>query len=256
MDTKYWGPGGWKLLHTISFAYSSPTADEKLCLNAFFSSLPYVLPCKYCRASLSEYIIEHPLTAALESKAPFALAKWLWTIHNCVNAKLRSQKLHVEHDPPFQNVKQIYTKELNSEFYGWEFLFSIVENHPYSRQSITGKPIKDCPHPDHLKQATLLEKNRWNALSPDERLPLVLQFWNSLPKVLPNKKWREIWNSVEKDWSSRKTALKTLWKIKCKIDAESNSKTFDGLCRELRMHRSGCGASLRAKTCRKKRGAK
>jgi hypothetical protein len=64
MDTKYWGPGGWVLLHMISF---SPTTSNKKDLFDFFSSLPYVLPCKYCRASLSEYVREYSLEEAIKT---------------------------------------------------------------------------------------------------------------------------------------------------------------------------------------------
>lgn len=249
MDTKYWGPGGWVLLHMISFSDSN-----KKHLDAFFSSLPYVLPCKYCRASLSEYMKEHSLEDALKENR---LEKWLWTIHNCVNAKLRGQNLKVEPDPPFSMVEKIYKERLKASctktnFPGWEFLFSIVENHPYSRLSLTGKPMKDCPeHPI----SDPLEKNRWNLLNCDERLPYYEQFWTSLPKVLPFAEWR--WNNSS-DWSSRKSSLKSLWSIRCKLEKELellNSTDYHTLCKELRIHRSGCNTSKRAKTCRKKRNS-
>jgi hypothetical protein len=240
MDTKYWGPSGWKLLHLI--AAGNP---PQRCANAFFSSLPYVLPCKYCRASLSEYILDSPIDTD-------NLPKWLYKIHNCVNAKLRAQKLKVQPDPTFKEVDAYYNELLDAgctktKFIGWEFLFSVAENHPYSRQSITGKPIAGCP--EHV--ADLLEKNRWNLLTPEERQPLVLQFWESLPRVLPYPEWRAVWNDCEKDWSTRKSTLKTLWAIRCKMDAKTS--TFASLCNELKSHRSGCGSSHRAKTCRKKR---
>lgn len=252
MDTKYWGPGGWVLLHMISF---SPTSNKKD-LYDFFSSLPYVLPCKYCRASLSEYVSEYPLEEAIKTDA---LGNWLWKIHNCVNAKLRGQRLKVEPDPPFSKVKKLYEERLQAsctktEFPGWEFLFSIVENHPHSRLSIGGKPIQNCPEPTTVNDP--LEKNKWNLMCAEERLPFVLQFWKSLPKVLPYPEWRAIWNQCEPDWSSRKSSLKSLWSIRCRMEKELellNSTDFYTLCKELRTHRSGCSKSKRAKTCRKKR---
>jgi hypothetical protein len=253
MDTKYWGPGGWVLLHMISF---NPTISNKKDLFDFFSSLPYVLPCKYCRASLSEYVREYPLEDAIKTDT---LGKWLWNIHNCVNAKLRGQRLKVEPDPPFSKVKKLYEERLSAsctktEFPGWEFLFSVVENHPHSRLSIGGKPIQNCPEPTAINDP--LEKNRWNLMCADERLPFVLQFWKSLPKVLPYPEWRAIWNQCEPDWSSRKSSLKSLWTIRCRMEKELellNSTDFYTLCKELRTHRSGCSKSKRAKTCRKKR---
>jgi len=251
MDTKYWGPSGWVLLHTISFSQNSSKSD----LAAFFSSLPYVLPCKYCRASLSEYMTAHSLEDALKTDS---LGKWLYIIHNCVNAKLRGQHLKVAPDPPFSSVKTIYNERLKANctktnFDGWEFLFSIVENHPLARLSTSGKPIHGAPH-EVLSDP--LQKNTWNLLSPEERMPYFLQFWESLPKVLPFPEWKKIWNSCPSDWSTRQSSLKSLWAIRCKMERELellNSTDFYTLCKELQKHRSGCGKSKRAKTCRKRR---
>jgi hypothetical protein len=247
MDTKYWGPGGWVLLHTISFA-----EQGKKDLTTFFNSLPYVLPCKYCRASLSEYVIEHPF----DINHP---GKWLYTIHNCVNAKLRGQHLKVERDPPFSKVEALYKERLaasctKTSFDGWEFLFSIVENHPLSRLSTSGKPMQNSPEPLALKDP--LDKNRWNLLTAEERMPQYLNFWDSLPKVLPFPEWKKIWTSCEADWSTRKSSLKSLWAIRCRMERELellNSTSFYTLCKELQKHRSGCAKSKRAITCRKKR---
>jgi hypothetical protein len=190
---------------------------------------------------------------------PHAFGKWLWNIHNCVNAKLRGQRLRVMPDPPFSEVKAHYLEKAQSPctkttFHGWEFLFSIIENHPYSKQSRIGKPIQGAPESD--KGLDSLEKNRWNMLSSDERLPFVLEFWKTLPDVLPFPEWKKIWHLCPTDWSNRVSALKTLWSIRCRSERELellNSTTFHSLCKELRAHRSGCSASKRAKTCRKKR---
>ena len=78
----------------------------------FFEALPYVLPCKFCRYSLSEYMQDLPLADALADPAPYALAKWLWKIHNKVNEKLRKQNLNVEPDPTFAAVKALYLERL------------------------------------------------------------------------------------------------------------------------------------------------
>jgi hypothetical protein len=251
MDTKYWGPSGWVLLHTISF---SKQDDSEI--TAFFSSLPYVLPCKYCRASLSEYMTENVLEDAVKAKT---VPKWLYIIHNCVNAKLRGQHLRVDDDPPFSKVNKLYSERLNASctktnFDGWEFLFSIVENHPLARLSTSGKPIHGAP--ENVLINDPLEKNRWNLLTAEERMPYFLQFWEALPKVLPFPEWKKIWNSCPSDWSTRKSSLKSLWAIRCRMERELellNSTDFYTLCKELQKHRSGCGKSKRAKTCRKRR---
>ena len=86
MDTRFWGPSGWRLLHLITFAYEPERDKKNVC--KFFHKLPYVLPCKFCRASLSEYMLEDPVEDACAS--PEKLQRWLWRIHNKVTAKLRA----------------------------------------------------------------------------------------------------------------------------------------------------------------------
>ena len=54
MDTRFWGPDGWKLLHSITENYPTvPDKKNKDLYRKFFLSLPYVLPCVYCRKSLT-----------------------------------------------------------------------------------------------------------------------------------------------------------------------------------------------------------
>jgi hypothetical protein len=260
MDTKYWGPSGWKLLHLITFARgTNPSEEDRRDLHGFFTTLPYVLPCKYCRSSLTEYMAKNSLDSALENGT---LAKWLWTIHNEVNGKLRGQRLHVEDNPSFSSVKKIYTERAaapctRTKFEGWEFLFSIVENHPFSRQALHGSGM---PGADDLgADATTEERNRLYALKPEERLEQFQQFWKFLPRVLPYKEWRTTWEACETDWTSRASSLKTLWSIRCRMESALkllNQTDYSSLCKELRTHRSGCNKSVRAKTCRKKRTPK
>ena len=64
MDTKFWGPSGWKLLHLITFTYEP---SQSKAVGKFFELLPFVLPCKFCRASLTEYMDDDPID--LKSKA-------------------------------------------------------------------------------------------------------------------------------------------------------------------------------------------
>jgi len=249
MDTKYWGPSGWKFLHLITFSNAISHPSKIRC---FFESLPYVLPCKFCRQSLSEYMKEIPVDTA-------APAKWLWKIHNCVNEKLRSQSLNKEPDPPFNSVKRLYMDKFaagctKTNFEGWEFLFSIVENHPFSKGSLAGTAIQGAP--EHIAATDTLELNRWNMLPPKQRLVFYEQFWNCLPDVLAYPEWKKIWNTCSTDWSSRQAAMKSLWGIRCSMESQlqlMDKTNYHSLCKQLRTHRSGCSKSKRAKTCRKKR---
>lgn len=244
MDTKFWGPSGWKLLHLIA-------AQDKKVPPAFWSSLPYVLPCKFCRISLTTY---YEKLAIPDSPS---YQKWLWQIHNEVNEKLRNQGQTIPEDPPFALVNDLYSKILNQpcsevEFPGWEFLFSIADNHPDFAPS---KPMPDYDPQNPPK--TLAEKNKLNVLTSVERKRKLLQFWNSLPNALPFDTWRKLWKKhagpVHEAIKSRKSALQWLWKIRCGMESELNtiSKTsFHGICKVLRTKRSGCATSLKAKTCR------
>ena len=217
----------------------------------FFEMLPYVLPCKYCRASLSEYMENDPV----DTTSTAALTKWLWRIHNNVNNKLRKQGLPTADDPDFSEVKKIYEERLRVgctrvTFEGWEFLFSVAENHPMSRSAKGSEPMPGVPS----EPKTSDEKNRWNLLSANERMPFYEKFWELLPKVLPFEEWRAAWANPNTE--SRSTTLVGLWRLRCKMEKELellNKTDYSSLCKELRSHRSGCNAKKRGKTCRKNR---
>lgn len=266
MDTRFWGPSGWKLLHTITFGYDPKNTKTRAAIKTTFEMLPFVLPCKFCRASLTEYMEKHPLDPALESKA--TLTKWLWLIHNEVNKKLRDQNLTVAPDPPFQKVQEIYEGLLEygcsqTEFPGWDFLFSIAELHPMSKTAKESVPIAGAPDCDTVK--TKEERNRWNCMEQRERLVLYKKFWLALGKSLPFPEWRRSWSKhsaplgSEEALGSRAGSLKWLWRLRCKMEHDLkllNRCKYSSLCKTLKTHRSGCAKSLKAKTCRKKRGSK
>lgn len=140
MDTRYWGPSGWQLLHAITFAYPQrPTDVHKACIRAFFEAVGHVLPCKFCRASFQQFTAELPIDASSRS----ALTHWLYTIHNLVNAKLRQQieegLIKGAHrtppeDPPFERVSATYKALLRSDrekhpaALGEDFLYAVSWN--------------------------------------------------------------------------------------------------------------------------------
>lgn len=263
MDTRFWGPSGWKLLHAITFGYDPNNVKSKAAIQTTFEMLPFVLPCKFCRSSLTEYMEKYPLEPALESKAN--LTKWLWLIHNEVNKKLRTQRLQVAQDPPFAKVKEIYEGLLaygcsQTEFPGWDFLFSLAELHPMSKTAKASLPINGHPECNTIK--TREERNRWNCMEPDERLVLYKKFWFSIGKALPFPEWRKSWVTHSEGQvaslylGSRAGTLKWLWRLRCKMETDLkllNRCKYSSLCKTLKTHRSGCAKSLKAKTCRRKR---
>lgn len=261
MDTRFWGPSGWRFLHQISFAYNPNT--QKKAVRMLFEMLPFVLPCKFCRASLTEYMEADPLEPALENQN--VLSRWLWRIHNEVNNKLRKQGQPVEADPSFDSVQAFYKDNLASgctrvQFPGWAFLFSIAENHPLSRGSLNTSPMPDSPQ--RSPGMTIHDLNRYNLFKPHERLPLYRKFWTAVGESLPYSEWRAMWVKAENKTKlqaktgTRWSLMKALWKVRCQMEDtfELEGKTrFADLCSALAEHRSGCGKMLRAKTCRKMR---
>lgn len=256
MDTRFWGPSGWKFLHLMTFTYD-PTNQRKH-MRLFLESLPYVLPCKFCRASLTDYYSKHPFSSALESRA--RLTKWLYTIHNEVNEKLRKQDLNPHPDPTFQEVKQRYTTWIETstpierlQTY-WDFLFSIAYCHPYDTAKNT-KPMPNCP-PRVLRCKSRKIKNKWNTLCPRERMPMYKQFWHTLPDILEpalHILWSRVLVSSRPTTQCRKSMIAWLWRMRCALDNDFKDP-YTSVCRTVASYSSDCGgSSTRAKTCRKKR---
>lgn len=120
MDTRFWGPSAWQLFHLIAFRVPHP--DDVL------QDIKDVLPCKYCRASTTEFVKDHPLRGNP--------GKWLYEIHNRVNDKLRTQAkedktvVNPGPDPSFEEAKKKYEEMKPIQVPGKDFLFAIAYNYP------------------------------------------------------------------------------------------------------------------------------
>jgi len=255
MDTRYWGPSAWRLLHLISFT-AKPSNARKV--SAFFWTIPYILPCKFCRESFSEYLEADPIPSTAVD-----LPKWLWRMHKRVNAKLRLQGQAIDADPSFAAVEKIYTERLEmgctrTNFEGWEFLFSVAEGHPLSRAAAASTPI--VGHPPVETVADPLDQNRWNIMPAELRWIFYTQFWKLLPNVLPFPEWTASWKKAVHAAlpPCRTKCLKYVWAIRRHMEKDLellNRTTYSSLCKEIQDHKSGCSSSIsaRQKTCRKKR---
>jgi len=262
MDTKFWGPSAWKLLHMASFQYNPKVKMQKENMLTFLYLLPFVLPCKFCRKSLTEYYEDDSPKDALTSAE--TLSRWMWRIHNKVNDKLRSQGQSIPPNPTYKEISETYKEYLShgcseTNFPGWEMLFSILDNHPLSREGKTTTPFEyDSENVDLNNE---LEKNRLNLLKSDQRLTYIINFFEILPHILPYKEWREEWLAVAKMphnilTKGRKKSLEWLWNIRSHLETHfelKNRDTFFGVCLTVAAHRSGCSKSNRARTCRRKR---
>lgn len=256
MDTRFWGPSGWKMLHLITFDYIySPT--NAIVYAKFFESLPYILPCKYCRASLTDYYRKYPFKIHNTLNVELDFKKWLYTIHNCVNDKLRKQELNPNPNPKYSDIKQFYENWQRCDWEKqltifWEFLFAVAYNHP---KEITthSKPIDNCPSYVY-KCKDKCEKNKWNILSLSDRLYWFKRFWMFLPAVLPveiAKKWEEIEKDNLPTLDSRRSTLAWLWRMRCKLDSKFKDP-YTSICKKIATYSSNCGKNKHSITCRRR----
>ena len=250
MDTRFWGPSGWRLLHLI--AQAAPNKH----IYDFFDNLPYILPCKFCRASLTDYYAADPMPRDLR-----AFSQWMYRIHNRVNGKLREQKLLETDDPKWNDIKSQYAALIAApctkrRMVGWDFLFSVAYTTPLA--SMHSTPMPDAPPLASLHTPEL--RNRWGVMSRAERIPYIEKWWRVLPLVLPFAEWRAAWKkhvpAAPSLHNGRQAVTKWLYaaeKSMCTaLKEEAPHNSYNGLCAELHTFSSGCGKTrnLKMNTCR------
>lgn len=99
--TEFWGPSAWRLLHSISFTMDPDASEEqRKYYETFFKTIGNILPCPSCRNHYNAYVEDHPPDVS----SPKALAKWLYLLHDAVNARI-----HKKHRPSFEEVEKFYT---------------------------------------------------------------------------------------------------------------------------------------------------
>lgn len=234
MDTRFWGPSGWKLLHLIAYNYpTNPTLYDKQKFGIFYNNLKYVLPCKYCRLSLTSFMEDIPVEKHMESKRQ--LTTWVYKIHNKVNEKLRGQGLLKESDPPLKEVDKIYEELLKKkcELPGWDFLYCVAFNYPKTKSNISF-----------------------------DKMQHYIIFFKLLGQVIPCPKYRKLYNkytktdNIEDYLDSGRNLTKWLHNINCCIDKEldKESKSYKRVCFVVELHRSrACSKKYhKGNTCRKK----
>lgn len=235
MDTTKWGPSGWFLLHSIAANYpNKPSKVDKEVYRLFFTSIKYVLPCIYCRNSFTQYLGELPIEPYLENKK--TLTRWLYDIHNKVNAKLRGQGLNDKPDPSFKEIYNRYNKIVKDidnncmEFPGWVFYYSIALNFP--------------------KKHFELETDRY--------LNHII-FFNYLIKVFPFKHIKVILedyirkNPIQRNITTRSKLTHWLYKMEKTVSEtiDCECPKYRDRCNYVEQFRAGCGTKKDIKpTCR------
>jgi hypothetical protein len=91
VDASEWGPAFWTAIHAAGFSYpDKPTQDDRAHMQAFVSSLGYVLPCPSCRdhfrAMLAGAKRDGSWKKAFESRDN--LSRWFVSLHNKVNTRI------------------------------------------------------------------------------------------------------------------------------------------------------------------------
>jgi len=219
MDTRFWGPSGWQLFHLVAFKSPPEGAREVL------DDMKDVLPCKFCRASTTQFVKDHP------PKAPYG--KWLYEIHNMVNNKLRTQcaedpkVINPGPDPDFEEVKAKYDRMKTPDAVpGRDFLMAVSYNFP--------------PSPEPKDMSTQRE------------------FLHHLAKAYPYPELRKVFQRYLKAHEPALTSQRsyTHWMYGLMKDLSEAVKvpirSYRGYMAHLAYYKSGCtGKSYKGKTCRR-----
>lgn len=234
MDTRFWGPSGWKLLHLVAYSYpDNPKCTDKQKFGMFYNNLKYVLPCKYCRISLTGFMEELPIEDHIDNKRQ--ITKWIYDVHNKVNDKLRKQGLLNDKDPSLKEVDKKYEEMLKDKCHlpGWDFLYSVAFNYPKCKSELSF-----------------------------DKMQHYIIFFKLLGEIIPCTKYRKLFNKysdkyrIEKYIMCGRDLTKWLYSINCGIDKElkKDSKSFKRVCFVIESHRArACSKkNHKGKTCRKK----
>ena len=213
IDTRWWGPSGWQLFHLIAF--TSPNAREVL------DDMKDVLPCKYCRASTTEFVKKHPPQGDL--------GKWLFEIHNMVNNKLRTQcaedpkVINPGPDPDYEDVKKRYLAMKPTAVPGRDFLMAVAYNYPAN------------PEPSDMSTQR--------------------EFLKHLREAFPFEKFRKIFQAYpEPNLQSQRAYTRWMYGL-MKLMSGSDIRSYRGYMSHLAFYKSDCKKkTYKGKTCRRTAG--
>jgi len=227
MDTRFWGPSAWQLFHLIAFTSDHP--DDVL------NAMKDILPCRFCRESTTQFVKEHPLRVCGEPSGRCDPGKWLYDLHNRVNAKLRRQAkddptvVDPGDDPSFEEVKARYLAMKPTAVPGRDFLFAIATNYP------------DAPEPqDMATQRTFL---------------------HALATVYPFERLRKVYartiQAHEPTLGSRTAYQHWMYGLLKQLSKAigKDLPSFKGYAQHVAYYKSGCAKrTYHGKTCRKLAG--
>lgn len=227
-DTRFWGPSAWQLFHLIAFF--SPNPQDTLL------DIKDMLPCKYCRASTTEYTALMPVSACADP------GRWLYEIHNRINAKLRTQSktdpmiVQPDPNPNFEEIKSRYEAIHESKplaVPGRDFLMSVAANYGDT------VPV-EC-------DVQAIHKTFWIRMTqvyPFEELrTIVVKYLRSFP--------------IERALKNRQTYCRWMYGLlkRLSLKVKSPILSYAGYIQHVMLYKSGCQKkTYRGKTCRKTKG--
>jgi hypothetical protein len=216
MDTRFWGPSGWQLIHLIAFRSKHP--------QEFLLMVKDILPCKFCRESTAMFTKELPMMKDT--------GRWSYELHNKVNNKLRTQckddpaVIDPGSDPSFEEVKKKYMEMKPENVPGRDFLFSIAVNYPDEPEEI-----------NMATQRTFIHKLA--EVYPFEKMRSVFQTYLDENEV---------------SLTSRKDYMRWMYGLLSKLAESINTSipSYKGYVARVMYFKSGCQKkTYKGKTCRK-----
>ena len=124
MEKSFWGPSCWCAIHTACASYKP---ENRISVKQFIYSLPYLLPCEYCREHLDQNLRTIPLNddILVNSKQLFI---WSYFLHDLVNKQLKKKP-----SPTFPIAEQYYNNQIgNNVFWGpcfWRMIHAFAASY-------------------------------------------------------------------------------------------------------------------------------
>lgn len=196
MNPNIWGPLAWNLFSDLCYHYDSlqnPNESIKTDVRRVFEYFRFLLPCKHCRVSYTNYYSILPILPFIETQN---MSAWLWSLHELVNNKL-DKKDRLDY-PVYIRRMNAWTR-IGSPQQVWDLLFILAMN--YDDESNTF----------------------------EEKRNFTLKLLLVLPNVLPYKELRRVLRTkkiTSKNLESKNSFLKWLYRKRVKYHRRCGDCAF------------------------------